>query len=138
MRRLKVIPEDRKKPWSSSNFFRTVKRKRIFLLTVIFQPIFSFPGFSYFFLFHSIRSVLISRRLRISLRVIIPTTFPSLTTKDNGGHPIFFLSREKVRENKILKNNKLKTGPIFRNTPPFESVYGFLLGFDESLANNEL
>jgi hypothetical protein len=54
------------------------------------------------------------------------------------GHPILILSREKVRKNKIFKNNELKTGPLFRNTPPSESVHGFLFGFDESLANDEL
>jgi hypothetical protein len=54
------------------------------------------------------------------------------------GHPILFLSREKVRKNKIFKNNELKTGPLFRNTSPSESVHGFLFGFEESLANNEL
>jgi hypothetical protein len=54
------------------------------------------------------------------------------------GHPILFLSREKVRKNKIFKNNELKTGPLFRNTSPSESVDGFLFGFDESLAHNEL
>jgi hypothetical protein len=54
------------------------------------------------------------------------------------GHPILFLSREKVRKNKIFKNNELKTSPLFGNTPPSESVHGFLFGFDESLANNEL
>jgi hypothetical protein len=55
-----------------------------------------------------------------------------------GGHPIFLLSREKVRKNKIFKNNELETGPLFRDTSPSESVDGFLLGCDESLANNEL
>jgi hypothetical protein len=54
------------------------------------------------------------------------------------GHPILFLSREKVRENKIFKNNELGKGSLFRNTSPSESVYGFLFGSDESLANNEL
>ncbi len=54
------------------------------------------------------------------------------------GHPILFLSREKVRENKIFKNNDLKTGPLFRNSSPSESVHGFLFGSDESLANDEL
>ena len=49
-----------------------------------------------------------------------------------------FLSREKVRKNKIFKNNKLKTGPLFRKTSPSESVHGFLFNFDESLANDEL
>ena len=55
-----------------------------------------------------------------------------------GGHPILLLSREKVRKNKMFKNNELKTGPLFRNTSPSESVHGFLFGFDESLAHNEL
>jgi hypothetical protein len=54
------------------------------------------------------------------------------------GHPIFFLSREKVRKNKIFKNSELETGPLFSNTSPSESVNGFLFGFDGSLANNEL
>ena len=43
------------------------------------------------------------------------------------GHPILFLSREKVRKNKIFKNNELKPGPLFVNTPPSESVDGFLV-----------
>jgi hypothetical protein len=51
---------------------------------------------------------------------------------------MLLLSREKVRKNKIFKNNKLKTNPLFGNTSPSESVHGFLLGFDESLANDEL
>jgi len=55
-----------------------------------------------------------------------------------GGHPILFLSREKVRENKIFKNNELKTGPLFRNTSPSDSVHGFVFDFDEFLTNNEL
>src|SRR4030067_2669867 len=46
---------------------------------------------------------------------------------DQRGHPILFLSREKVRKNKIVENNELKMGPFFRNTPPFESAHGFLL-----------
>jgi hypothetical protein len=54
------------------------------------------------------------------------------------GNPILFLSREKVRKNKIFKNNDLKTGALFRNTSSSESVHGFLFGFDESLAHNEL
>jgi len=54
------------------------------------------------------------------------------------GHPILFLSREKIRKNKIFKNNKLKTGPLFRKTSPSESVHGFLFDFDESLAHDEL
>ena len=54
------------------------------------------------------------------------------------GHPILFLSREKVRKNKIFKNNELEKGSLFRNTSPYESVYGFLFGFDEFLTNDEL
>jgi len=49
-----------------------------------------------------------------------------------------FLSREKIRKKKIFKNNELKTSPLFGNTPPSESVGGFLFGFGESLANDEL
>jgi hypothetical protein len=52
------------------------------------------------------------------------------------GHPILFLSREKVRKNKIFNNNDLKTNPLFGNTSPSESVHGFFFGFDESLAND--
>jgi hypothetical protein len=37
------------------------------------------------------------------------------------------LSREKVRKNKIFKNNEFKTGSLLRNTSPSESFYGFLL-----------
>ena len=70
-------------------------------------------------------------------RVIIPSEVWEALHR-SGGHPILFLSREKVRKNKIFKNNELKTGPLFRNTPPSESVRGFLFGFDESLANDEL
>ena len=44
-----------------------------------------------------------------------------------SGHPILFLSREKVRKNKIFKNNELKPGPLFVNTPPSESFDGFLV-----------
>jgi hypothetical protein len=36
-----------------------------------------------------------------------------------------FLSREKVRKNKIFKNNELKTDPFFRETSPSDSVHGF-------------
>jgi hypothetical protein len=54
------------------------------------------------------------------------------------GHPIFFLSREKARKNKIFKNNELKIDPLFGNTPPSDSVHGFVFDFDEFLANNEL
>jgi hypothetical protein len=54
------------------------------------------------------------------------------------GHPIFFLSREKVRKNKIFKNNELKIDPLFGNTSPSDSVHGFVFDFDDSLANNEL
>jgi len=61
-----------------------------------------------------------------------------MVLKRGRGHPIFFLSREKVRKNKIFKNNELEKGPIVLNTSPSESVQGFLLGFDESLAKNEL
>jgi len=53
------------------------------------------------------------------------------------GHPVLFLSREKIRKNKIFKNNKLKTGPLFRKTSPSESVHGFLFNFDESLSNHD-
>jgi hypothetical protein len=42
-----------------------------------------------------------------------------------GGHPILFLSREKVRKNKTFKNNNFKIVPISENTSPFESVLGF-------------
>jgi len=41
-----------------------------------------------------------------------------------GGHPILFLSREKVRKNKIFKNNELKTSPLFWNTSTSESTHG--------------
>jgi hypothetical protein len=57
---------------------------------------------------------------------------------EQRGHPILFLSREKVRKNKIFKNNELKTSPFFRNTPPSESAHGLPLDFDESLTYNEL
>jgi hypothetical protein len=67
-----------------------------------------------------------------------PTAGRKGGAEDGQGHPILFLSREKVRKNKIFKNNELKTGPLFRNTSPSESVHGILFGFDESLANNEL
>ena len=61
-----------------------------------------------------------------------------LKDKGNEGHPIFFLSREKARKNKIFKNNELKIDPLFGNTPPSDSVHGFVFDFDEFLANNEL
>jgi hypothetical protein len=51
---------------------------------------------------------------------------------------MLFLSREKSKKNKIFKNNELKTGPLFGNTSPSESVHGFLFGFDESLVLDEL
>jgi hypothetical protein len=65
-------------------------------------------------------------------------TIPLMSLKQRWGHPILFLSREKVRNNKIFKNNELKTGPLFGNTSPSESVHGFLFNFDESLANQNL
>jgi hypothetical protein len=71
-------------------------------------------------------------------RMTLSFTTPRRFSSALSGHPILFLSREKVRKNKIFKNNELKTGPLFRNTSPSESVHGFLFGFDESLANNEL
>jgi len=54
------------------------------------------------------------------------------------GRPIFFLSREKVKKNKIFKNNELKIDPLFGNTSPSDSVHGFVFDFDEFLANDEL
>jgi len=54
------------------------------------------------------------------------------------GHPIFFLSREKSKKNKIFKNNELKIDPLFRNTSPSNSVHGSVFKFGESLANGEL
>jgi hypothetical protein len=53
--------------------------------------------------------------------------------RDRGTSYIVFVKR-KSKKNKIFKNNELKTGPLFRNTSPSESVHGFLFGFDESLA----
>ena len=61
-----------------------------------------------------------------------------MALQDPGGHPIFFLSREKARNNKIFKNNELKIDPLFGNTSPPDSVHGFFFDFDEFLANNEL
>ena len=49
-----------------------------------------------------------------------------------------FCQDKKVKKNKIFKNNELKTGPLFRNTSPSDSVHGFVFDFDEFLANNEL
>ena len=55
------------------------------------------------------------------------------------GHPILFLSREKVRKNKPFKNNRFKMIAYPANTSPFKSLRGlFNFCFDESLANDEL
>ena len=67
-----------------------------------------------------------SRLSSIKLREGSDETGIDPTLKQRG-HPILFLSREKVRKNKIFENNELKMGPLFRNTPPFESAHGFLL-----------
>jgi len=58
--------------------------------------------------------------------------------KDRG-HPILFLSREKVRKNKTFKNNRFKMTAYRGNTSPFKSLRGLSnFCFDESLAHNEL
>jgi hypothetical protein len=51
MRRLKVIPEERKNPWSSSNFFKAPKRKWSFPVIPFFQPIDAMGAFPYPFVF---------------------------------------------------------------------------------------
>jgi len=44
-----------------------------------------------------------------------------------GGHPILFLSREKMKNFIFCKNNRLQNRPDFENTSPNESHYGFAL-----------
>jgi len=46
------------------------------------------------------------------------------------------LSREKVRKSKIFKNNELKPDPLFVNTPPSESVDGFLVVSDRHVGTS--
>jgi hypothetical protein len=56
-----------------------------------------------------------------------------------GGHPILFLSGEKVRKNKSFKNNRFQIAAYPDNTSPLKSLRGlFNLCFDDSLALDEL
>jgi len=48
-------------------------------------------------------------------------------SEDHQGRSILFLSREKVRKNKIFKNNELKIDPLFGNTSPSDSVHGLFV-----------